>query len=83
MLTHLTAKQAHGVYVTFLESLAKLPHMVPMQAQIIAGTTIRAYKIYRCSETVGTYATSLLNKYQLTTKAIERRLKHASQSNHA
>ncbi|MDN7042010.1 DNA mismatch repair protein MutS [Lactiplantibacillus plantarum] len=83
VLTHLTAKQAHGVYVTFLESLAKLPHMVPMQAQIIAGTTTRAYKIYRCSETVGTYATSLLNKYQLTTKAIERRLKHASQSNHA
>ncbi|MCW1909975.1 DNA mismatch repair protein MutS [Lactiplantibacillus paraplantarum] len=83
VLTHLTAKQAHGVYVTFLESLAKLPHMVPMQAQIIAGTTTRAYKIYRCSGTVGTYATSLLNKYQLTTKAIERRLKHASQSNYA
>lgn len=82
VLKRLSAAKAHGIYVTFLETLVELPHMVPMQAQIIAGTTDRAYQIVRQTGTAAAYAASLLTKYQLTTSAIERRLDHASQSDY-
>lgn len=82
VLKRLAAANAHGIYVTFLETLVQLPHMVAMQAQIIKGTTDRAYQIIRQSGTTNAYAASLLTKYQLTAAAIERRLEHARQSDY-
>ncbi|MFD1429324.1 MutS-related protein [Lacticaseibacillus mingshuiensis] len=65
VLTLLAARGAKGIYVTFLDSLATLPNVVPMMSQVASGSTARTYKVVRTQPDGQAYALSLLAQYGL------------------
>lgn len=73
VLQLLQTKGAKGIYVTFIENLAKLPGTVSMMSQVAPKSTKRTYKIVRTAPNGKAYALSLLNRYDLSTDDIQRR----------
>lgn len=76
VLQRLTAKQAIGIYVTFLSSLADFPGTVSMMSQVTSDSR-RTYKVVRQAIDDHAYATVLLARYQLTQSDLEGGTKHA------
>ncbi|MDD9150725.1 hypothetical protein OYT88_19540 [Sporolactobacillus sp. CQH2019] len=79
-LRMLREKGAHGIYVTFLESLSRLPGTVPMMSQVAADSSERTFKVIRARLNGQAYAISLLDKYHLTADQVKGRIRHESLS---